>query len=223
MRQLITTAKAAVFEIPLPIIVLGGIYSGLFTATEAAAISAAYAVIVEIFIHRDLNFFKDVPRIIEKSMILVGSILIILGVALGLTSYMVDAQIPVKVLGWMQDYIGNKWVFLIVLNIFLLIVGCLMDIFSAIIIIVPLIKPIAVSFGVDPIHLGIIFLCNLEIGYSTPPVGINLFIASTRFDRSILDLYKSALPFIGILLIGLVLITYCPWLSLGLVKLLFGT
>ncbi len=223
MSEVLRTAKAAAFEIPLPIIILGGIYSGLFTATEAAAISAAYALIVEVFIYRDLRFFKDMPRIIQQSMVLVGSILVILGVALGLTSYMVDAQIPMKLLAWMQEYIVSKWVFLIVLNIFLLIVGCLMDIFSAIIVIVPLIKPIAASFGIDPIHLGVIFLCNLEIGYSTPPVGINLFIASSRFERSILQLYRAALPFLAILLIGLILITYCPWLSLWLVNLLFGS
>lgn len=223
MPDTLTALREAAFEIPLPIIVIGGIYSGLFTATEAAAISAAYAIIVEVFIYKDLRLFKDIPKVIEKSMVLVGAILIILGVALGLTSYLVDAQVPMKILEWMKEYIGNKWIFLMVLNIFLLIVGCLMDIFSAIIVVVPLIKPIAMNFGIDPIHLGVIFLCNLEIGYSTPPVGINLFISSSRFDKPILELYKAALPFLAILMIGLVLITYVPPLSLWLVNLLFGS
>ncbi len=222
-KELVRATRQVGFEIPLPVIVLVGIYSGLFTATEAAAISALYVVIVEIFIYRDLSFFKDLPRVMQKSMLLVGAILIILGSALGLTNFLIDAQIPMKILGWMQQYITSKWMFLILLNIFLLIVGCILDIFSAIIVVVPLIQPIALSFGVDPVHLGIIFLCNLSIGYCTPPIGINLFIASSRFDKSILHLYKSTLPFLAILLIGLMLITYIPWISLGLQELILGS
>lgn len=221
--QLAKSAQAAIFEIPLPFIVLTGIYSGVFTPTEAAAISAIYVLVVEVFIYKDISLTKDLPEIMKKSMILVGSILIILAIALGFTNFLVDAQVPMKILAWIQQYIHNKWVFLILLNILLLIVGCMMDIFSAIIVIVPLIKPIAVSFGVDPVHLGIIFLCNLEIGYSTPPIGINLFISSSRFNKSIIDLYKSTLPFLCILIFGLLLITYFPWICLGLEKLLTGT
>jgi len=222
-KELALTARESAFEIPLPIIILGGIYSGLFTATEAAAISAAYVVIVEVFIYKDLSLFKDIPVIMQKSMVLVGGILIILGVALGFTNYLIDAQIPMQLLDWMKLYVSSKWVFLILLNIFLLVVGCLMDIFSAIIVIVPLIKPIALSFGIDPVHLGVIFLTNLSIGYCTPPIGMNLFIASSRFDKSIIDLYKATIPFLLIFIAGLIVITYCPSLSLWFTKLVFGT
>jgi tripartite ATP-independent transporter DctM subunit len=214
------TARAlreAVWEIPLPFLILGGIYGGVFTATEAAAVTAFYVVVIEVFVYRDLSLFRDVPRIMRESMLLVGGILIILGAALGLTNYLVDAGVPMAILDFMRDFVGGKIVFLIMLNIFLLIVGAMMDIFSAIIVVVPLITPIALEFGVDPIHLGIIFLTNLEIGYSTPPVGINLFIASYRFDKSILRLYAASLPFLAILIAALILITYVPELSLWLV------
>lgn len=222
LSELIKSTKEAAFEIPLPIIILAGIYTGSFTATEAAAISALYVLIVETLIYRDLSWKKDVPEIMQKSLVLVGGILIILGAALGMTNYFIDAQIPMRLLGWMQQYITSKWAFLMLLNFFLLIVGSLLDIFSAIIVVVPLIKPIAAHFDVNPVHLGIIFLCNLEIGYLTPPIGLNLFIASSCFNRSITDLYKVSLPFIGILIIGLLLITYVPWISLALQALFMG-
>jgi len=209
--------REAAWEIPLPFLILGGIYGGLFTATEAAAVTAFYVVVIEVFVYRDLSLFKDVPRVMRESMLLVGGILIILGAALGLTSYLVDAGVPMKILSFMRNFVGGKIVFLIMLNLFLLIVGAMMDIFSAIIVVVPLITPIALQFGVDPIHLGIIFLTNLEIGYSTPPVGINLFIASYRFDKSILRLYAASLPFLAILIAALIVITYYPELSLWLV------
>lgn len=223
LQKLIKTTKAAAFEIPLPIIVLGGIYSGLFTATEAAAISAVYAIIAEVFIYRDVTLRKGLPDVMVKSMVLVGAILIILSAALGLASYLIDAQVPMTILDWMSRFISSKLVFLMFLNIFLLIVGCILDIFSAIIVVVPLIKPIALSFGIDPVHLGVIFLVNLSIGYCTPPIGINLFISSSRFDKSILDVYKATLPFLVILLIGLILVTYIPAISIGLDQLLYRT
>lgn len=212
--------KAAIWEIPLPFIIIGGIYGGLFTATEAAAITAFYALIVEVFVYRDLNLFKDIPKIIKESMVLVGGILVILGTALGLTNYLIDEQVPMKILNFMQTFISSKIVFLIMLNLLLLIVGCMMDIFSAIIVVVPLIVPIARAFGVDPIHLGVIFLTNLEIGYLTPPVGLNLFISSFRFEKPIIQLYRASLPFLLILIIALLIITYVPDLSLLLVRLL---
>ncbi|MBN2009112.1 TRAP transporter large permease [candidate division KSB1 bacterium] len=207
------------WELPLPIIIIVGIYGGFFTATEAAAITSFYVVVVEVFITRDLKLFKDIPRIMQESMLLVGGILIILGSAMGLTNFLIDEQVPMKILEAMSAVISSKIVFLIMLNIFLLIVGCLMDIFSAIIVVVPLIVPIAKEFGVDPIHLGIIFLTNLEIGYSTPPVGLNLFISSFRFEKPVVQLYRAALPFLAILLIALLIITYFPDLSLWLVNL----
>jgi C4-dicarboxylate transporter, DctM subunit len=217
-KNLFLAIKDARWEIPLPFLIIGGIYGGLFTVTEAAAITAVYAIIVEVFLYRELSFFKDIPRIMRESMLLVGGILIILGTALGLTNYLIDAEIPTKILNLMQQYVSSKIWFLIMLNIFLLVVGCMIDIFSAIIVVVPLIAPVALNFGIDPIHLGIIFLANLGIGYSTPPVGINLFIASFRFKQPIPKLYLAAIPFLIILLISLVIITYVPDLSLWLVN-----
>lgn len=220
LKNLLNAVKNTIWEIPLPFIIVGGIYGGIFTATEAAAITAFYVLIIEVFIYRDIKLFQDVPKIMKESMLLVGGILIILGTAMGLTNFLIDEQIPMKILAGMQTYIHSKLVFLIMLNIFLLIVGCLMDIFSAIIVVVPLIVPIAIQFGVDPIHLGIIFLTNLEIGYSTPPVGLNLFISSFRFNKPVVKLYWAALPFILILFIALLIITYIPQLSLWLPNLL---
>jgi C4-dicarboxylate transporter DctM subunit len=210
--------KEAAWEIPLPFIVIGGIYLGFFTATEAAAVTAFYVLIVEVFIYRDIDLKKGLPKVIRDSMVLVGGILVILSTALGLANYMIDAEIPMKILGWMQTFISSKLAFLLVLNIFLLVVGALMDIFSAIMVVVPLIIPIAGEFGIHPVHLGIIFLANLGIGYSTPPVGMNLFIASFRFNKPVLKLYVATIPFLIILLIALLLITYIPDLSLWLVE-----
>ncbi len=212
--------REAAWEIPLPFIILVGIYGGFFTATEAAAVTAFYALFIEIVVYRDIHPLRDLPRVMRESMVLVGGILVILGAAMGLANYMIDAEIPMVLLEFMKQFITSKALFLLTLNIFLLIVGALMDIFSAIMVIVPLIIPIALNFGVDPVHLGIIFLANLGIGYSTPPVGMNLFIASFRFNRPISRLYLATLPFLIILLIALILITYLPDLSLWLVRVL---
>lgn len=206
--------KGSVLEILLPIGILTGIYGGYTTVSEAAAMTAAYVLVMEFILYKDLSFKKDFSRIIYDSLSLVGAILLILCLALGVTNYLVDEEVPMKLLEFMRQYIESKYVFLIFLNIFLLIVGCMMDIFSAIIVVVPLILPIAEDFGVHPIHLAIIFLTNLEIGYITPPVGINLFISSFRFKRPVTDLYKASLPFLILLLFALVLITYIPELSL---------
>ena len=217
ISEVADAVKAALWELPLPLVVLGGIYSGKFAVSEAAAITAVYVLIVEVIIYRDIAW-KDLPEIMKKSMVLVGAVLIILGAAMGLTNYLIDAQIPMQMLQFFKLHIGSKILFLIVLNLFLLAVGCTMGIFSALVVVVPLLSPIAQAYGIDPIHLGIIFLANLEIGASIPPLGINLFIASIRFERPVLRLYAASLPFIAILLFGLVLITYIPWLSLVLLK-----
>jgi C4-dicarboxylate transporter DctM subunit len=217
MRQALWGAK---WELALPLLILTGIYGGFVTVSEAAVVTAAYSLVVTIGIHHDLHLWRDVPRLMSQSIVLVGAILIILGMALGLTSYLIDAQIPMQVLTAMQRYINNRLVFLLALNALLLLVGCLMDIFSAIIVVVPLITPIAAQFDVHPLHLGIIFLINLEIGYSTPPVGLNLFLGSLRFERPITQLYRASWPFLLVLLLALLLITYLPELSLGLVRLL---
>ncbi len=209
----------AIWEIPLPFIIIGGIYSGIFTVIEASAITAVYVLIVEFFIYKDLSIKKDLFKIMKESMVLVGAILIILASALGLTSYLIDEQVPMKIFDFIQKYISSKYIFLFLLNLFLLIVGMLMDIFSAIIVVVPIITPIALKFGVDPVHLGIIFLTNLEIGYLTPPVGLNLFISSFRFEKPIIKIYSATLPFILMLFIALLLITYIPDISLFLLKL----
>ncbi len=215
--ELVKSIKEAAWEIPLPVIVVGGIYSGILTVTEAAATTAAYILFIEIVIHKDIHPFRDIPKIAVESVILVGGILIILGASMGFTNFLIDEEVPMRLLEAMKTLISNKYVFLLCLNIFLLIVGCLMDIFSAIIVVVPLIMPIAEQFGVNPVHLGIIFLTNLEIGYSTPPVGLNLFIASFRFKEPVFKLYRASLPFIGLLLLALLIITYVPDLSLALV------
>lgn len=207
--------------LPLPLIILAGIYGGIFTVSEAAGVTVVYTLAVELLIYRDLKLTRDIPKIAVESMILVGSVLIILGCALGFTNYLVDQQVPMKILEYMRQYITSKFMFLIALNIFLLIVGCLMDIFSAIIVVVPLIAPIAQEFGVNPLHLGVIFLTNLEIGYIHPPLGLNLFISSLRFKKSILELSIAVLPFLAVLLLALIVITYVPDLSLWLVN-LFG-
>ncbi|MDD8018577.1 MAG: TRAP transporter large permease subunit [Bacteroidota bacterium] len=209
--------KDIAWELPLPFFIIGGIYGGWFTATEAAAVTAFYVFVVEVFIYRDLKFFSDVPRVMKESMVLVGAILMILGCAMGLTNYLIDQQVPQKLFEYISVVVTSKTVFLIILNLFLLIIGMMMEIFSAIVV-VPLIVPVAKQYGVDPIHLGIIFLANLEIAYLMPPVGLNLFMASFRFKRPIGQVALATLPFILVLFIALIIITYIPQLSLWLVK-----
>jgi C4-dicarboxylate transporter DctM subunit len=215
--ELFAAARECIWELPLPLVVLGGIYTGYFAVSEAAAITAMYVFVVEVLILRDIRW-GVLPELIKQSMVLVGGVLIILGAAMGLTNYLIDAEIPMQMLDFFQTHIASRLVFLVVLNLFLLAVGCTMGIFSALVVVVPLITPIAQAYAIDPIHLGIIFLTNLEIGASIPPLGINLFIAGLRFDRPVLKLYAACLPFVGILLAALALITYWPWLSLALVR-----
>jgi len=219
VKKLLTAANQAKWEIPLPFVIIYTIYGGVITVGEAAAVTAAYAIVVECFIYREIDF-KHFLKVIIESMQMVGSLLIILGVALALTNYLVDQHVPQLIMEFIKTHISSKITFLLALNLFLLIVGCLMDIFSAIIIIVPLISPVASGFGVDPTHLGIIFLANLSIGYLTPPIGMNLFIASIRFKEPVLKIFKAAVPFFILLLISLIIITYVPKLTLGPIDLL---
>lgn len=221
LKNVYTGIKNTIWELPIPVIIIGGIYGGFLTVVEASAFVAFYTFVVEFFINRELTIKKDLVPTCRDTVQLVGGILIILGSSMGLTSFMIDAQIPQNLLKVIRAFITTKFTFLILLNIFLLIVGALLDIFSAIIIVVPLIVPIALSYGVNPLHLGIIFLTNLEIGYITPPVGLNLFISSFRFKKSIMYLYKVSVPFLIVMLIGLILITYIPDLSLFLVRLFY--
>ncbi len=217
-KEAVRTIKEAAWELPLPLIVLFGVYGGYTTASEAAAVCAFYVFIVEVFIYRDLHLTRDVPRVMKDSMVLVGGILVIVAVALGFTNFVIDQEVPMKIFALTKHYITSQAMFLVVLNVFLLIVGCLIDIFSAIIVVVPIIVPVALGFHVDPIHLGIIFLTNLEIGYLTPPFGLNLFLSSYRFKRPIARVFLDTLPFLLILLLALIIITYVPSLSLGLLK-----
>ena len=222
-ESIIYAIKDAIWELLLPVVVIGGIYGGLFTVTEAAVVTVHYLIVVECFIKRDIKIIRDMPRILTESSVLVGGILVILGAALALTNVLVYLDIPTVILNWIKEIVKSPIAFLLLLNIFLLLVGFLMDIFSALVVIVPLIYPIAMGYGIDPVHLGIIFLANLEIGYCTPPVGLNLFIASFRFNRPVLSLYKAALPFLGIQLIALLLITYIPALTLFPVSIIKGS
>ncbi len=213
-KEAFAALAAMKWELPLPVIVLGGIYSGFFAVSEAAAVTALYVLIVEVFIYREVAFTK-LPSVIRDSMIMVGGILLILGVSLAFTNFLVDAEVPQQLFEWISEYIESKWTFLILLNIVLLALGAILDIFSALVIMIPLIVPMALRFGIDPVHLGIIFLANMQIGYFTPPIGMNLFIASYRFKKPIGELYRATIPFMFVLLFALILITYVPGLSLA--------
>lgn len=209
--------REAIWELPLPVIVLGGIYSGLFAASEAAAVSVLYVLIIEVLVYREIPL-RDLPRIMRESMVVVGGVLIILGVALASTNWLIDAEVPMHLFEWVRAHVDDRLTFLLLLNIFLIVLGMVLDIFSALVLIVPLILPIAVAFGIHPVHLGIVFLANMQIGYFTPPVGMNLFIASYRFQRSLAELVAASLPYFFILLGSVLIITYWPALSLFLIK-----
>ena len=204
---------AAKWEIPLPFFILGGIYTGIFAVSEAAALTAMYALIVEVFVYKEVSF-KKLPVVIRDSMIMVGCIILILGTALALMNYFVDQQLPQRLFQFINAHISNPYVFLILLNLLLLFLGTILDIFAAIVIMVPLLLPVAVAYGIHPVHLGVIFIANLQIGYFTPPIGMNLFIASYRFNKPIIDLYAASLPFMAVLLLVLIAITYIPFLSM---------
>mgnify|MGYP001818611956 FL=1 len=208
---------AARWELPLPIVVLGGIYSGFFAVSEAAAVTAFYVIFIDVIVLREVPL-RSLPRIMREAMVLVGGILIILGVSLASTNYMIFAGVPDKLLALTQTHVDSQTTFLISLLLFLLALGAILDIFSALVLVVPLILPVAASFGVDPVHLGIVFLSAMQLGYLTPPVGLNLFIASFRFERSITSVYLATLPFLLILLVAVIIITFWPSLSLFLVQ-----
>ena len=207
--------KDAAWELPLPFVVLGGIYGGYLLVIEAAVVTAAWVLLSLVLIRRDIKWRK-LPGIIAESMVLVGAILIVLGVSMASTNIMIDTQVPQRLFESVEGWLTSKWMFLMLVNLLLLVVGMMLDIFAALVIMAPLIIPIALAFGVDPVHLGIVFLANLQIGYCTPPVGINLFLASHRFNKDILTVYRATLPFLGLLLVALLIITWWPGLSLWL-------
>jgi tripartite ATP-independent transporter DctM subunit len=217
VKKAAAALNAAKWEIPLPILVLGGIYGGYFAVSEAAAVTAFYVLVVEVLVMREITI-RQLPEIMRDSMVLVGGIMIIIGVSLASTNYMIDAEIPTRLFNLIQQHIDDKLTFLILLNLFLLALGMMLDIFSAIVIIVPIILPIAVGYGIHPVHLGIVFLANMQLGYFTPPVGMNLFIASYRFEKPVMQLYFATIPFFFILLVAVLIITYWPALSLYLIN-----
>ena len=178
-----------------------------------------YSFVIQCFVLRDLSVRRDLPKVLAETVVLVGGVLVILAAAMGFSSYMVDAEVPARLVAWTREHIRSPWAFLLALNVFLLIVGCLMDIFSATVVVVPLIIPIAAAFGIHPVHLGIIFVANLELGYLKPPVGLNLFLSSYRFGRPLLEVTRAAMPMLIILTIGVLVITYVPWLTTGLLAL----
>ncbi len=208
------------WELLLPVVLIVGLITGVLRIHEASAFTALYVLIVEVFVYKDISLRKDLPRVIKESMTMLGAILAILATALGFTGYLIQARVPDLLVEWMETFISSPIMFLLALNIFLLVVGMLMDIFSAIVVVVPLIVPIARHFGIDDYHLGIVFLLNLEIGYLTPPVGLNLFISSFRFNKPVTKLYGAVLPFIGLLLVALIITTYVPSLSTMLTSLI---
>lgn len=216
-RETLAAARDAAWELPLPIVVLGGIYGGFFAVSEAAAVTALYVLIVEILIHREVPF-REVPRILRESMVLVGAILIVLGMSLASTNYLLDAEVPARLFAAIRGLVDSPLGFLLLLNLFLLVLGMMLDIFSAIVIMVPLILPIAIGYGIHPVHLGIVMLANMEIGYLLPPMGMNLFIASYRFNRPILEIFRAVLPFVGVLAVAVLIITYWPALTLAFIR-----
>ena len=205
------------WEMFLPILILLGVFGGFTTLVETAAITVIYIFIIEVFVYKDIKL-SYIPKIVVDCATLIGGVLVILGVAMGLTSYLVDAQVPMLLLSWTKEAVSNKYMFLLMLNIFLLMVGCLMDIFSAIIVIVPLIAPLGSHFGIEPVHLAIIFIANLELGFLTPPVGMNLFLSAYRFNEDMPKIYQATLPFFVIKLLAVGLITYIPIITLGLLQ-----
>ncbi len=216
LRELYTASWEAKWEILLPLLILAGIFGGFATLVEAAALTVFYAVVIECFVHREVSLPRDIPRIVVESAVMVGGFMIILGVALGFTNFLVIARIPMHALEWIQQFIQSPYLFLLAVNIVLIVAGALMDIYSAIIVIVPMIAPMAAAYGVDSIHLGVIFLANLQLGYITPPVGVNLFLSAYRFKEPLVHIYGSTLAYFFILLAAVLFITYVPALTLWL-------
>jgi tripartite ATP-independent transporter DctM subunit len=216
VRDAIAALWQSKWEVLLPVVILVAFFGGYATVVETAALAALYAFVSQVFIHRDISLRRDFKRVFAECGATVGGVLVILGVAVGFTSYLIDADVPGRLLAWTQAYIHSPWVFLLGLNGFLLIVGCLMDIFSATFVVVPLIVPLGMAFGIHPVHLGIIFIANLELGYLTPPIGLNLFLSSYRFKRPLMEVAAASLPMLAILGFGVLIITYVPWLTTGL-------
>jgi C4-dicarboxylate transporter DctM subunit len=208
----------AKWELSLPVFVVGLFMTGKTSMVETAALAFVYAIVVECFVTKDLHVFRTLPTALVKSSVLAGAVLILLSAAMGITSYIVDAQIPDMLVTWVKTHIESRWVFLLALNGLLIVVGCLVDIFSAIVVLAPLLVPMAVAFEIHPIHLGVIFLANLELGYLTPPVGLNLYLAASRFNKPLTTVVRTVLPFLLIMAVAVLLITYVPQMSIGVLR-----
>jgi tripartite ATP-independent transporter DctM subunit len=212
-REAVAAVWDAKWELAIPFVTFGGLISGYVTPTETAALTAFYAFVVEVAIYRDLSIVRDAPRVMSECGLVVGGIILILGMALGFTNYLFDAQVPDRAAEWVRATISSPWVFLLALNVLLLLVGAFMDIFSAIIVVTPLLVPVGLAFGIDPLHLGIIFLANMELGFLLPPVGMNLYFASYRFGKPVTEVVRAVVPALGVLALGVLVITYVPALS----------
>jgi tripartite ATP-independent transporter DctM subunit len=219
-REVGASAWAAKWELLLPVVIIALFVSGTATLLETAAAALAYAVIVECFVTRDIKLTTELPNVLLKAAALIGAVLTLLAIAMGLTNYLVDAMIPDAILAWVKLHIHSPVVFLLALNVILLILGSVLEIYSGIIVLAPLIAPMGLAFGIDPVHLGVIFLANLEMGFLLPPVGLNLFLSSSRFNTPLTSLYRHVVPFLVITGVGLLLITYLPWMSLGVLQML---
>jgi tripartite ATP-independent transporter DctM subunit len=217
-REALAASWAGKWELLLPVVVLASFLGGHATLVESSALAALYAFVTQTFVHRDISIRRDMRRVFTECAVTIGGVLVILGVAVGFTNYLVDAQVPARLLDWTQSHIRSQVVFLLGLNLFLLVVGCLMDIYSATFVVVPLIVPIGLAFGVHPVHLGVVFIANLELGYLTPPVGLNLFLASYRFKRPMMEVTRAALPMLAVRAVAVLFITYVPWLTTGLLQ-----
>ncbi len=216
LAEALASLRESIWELPLPFVVLGGIYGGVFAVSEAAAVTALYVLLLEVLVRREVGLWR-LPAVMRESMVLVGGILVILGASLASTNLLIDAEVPTRLFELIRAHVDSRWAFLVLLNAFLLVLGTMLDVFSALVLVVPILLPVALGYDVHPVHLGIVFLANMQIGYFTPPVGMNLFIASYRFDRPVLELYRATLPFFVLLLLSVLVITYWPQLSLWLV------
>src|SRR5437879_6334277 len=212
-KEVRSTLWEAKWELVMPVVALLALFAGFATPVEASALTALYAFLIEVVIHHDLNLFRDVPRVMAECGLLIGGVLLILGVSLGFTNYLVDGEIPARAVEWTTRTVHSPFLFSLLLNLFLLVVGCLMEIYPAIVVEVPLLVPLGAAYGIDPVRLGIIFLANMELGYLTPPVGLNLLMSSYRFRKPVPEVLRSVLPVIVVLSIGVVLITYVPALT----------
>jgi C4-dicarboxylate transporter, DctM subunit len=221
-REAIAALWDAKWDLGLPTLVVVVVATGYATIVEASALGAAYALLVEMLVFREVHPTRDLPRILVHAATLVGSVLILLGVALGLTSWFVDAEIPTRLVEWMTTHVRSPALFLLVLNVVLLVLGSVLEIYSAIVVLAPLVAPLGVAYGIDPVHLGVVFLANLELGFLFPPMGLNLFLSASRFQKPLPELWKRAFPFLVIMAVGVLLITYLPAITTGVVHAVKG-